>query len=297
MGKMLYLAGRLLKAKLFGWKKPLQSVIFITDNYDLPCKYCTLPPNLHSHTKTYRQIREELKYCHTLGARFVHLDGGNPITWKDGEENINDLCLLARRTGFYSVSITTNAQASFTDCAADMIWVSIDGTKEFHNKIRGKGSFERLEENIAKSGHDRLFAEMTVSKLNYNDVHDTLLYVRESPYFHSISINFQISSKNTSNLALEQAERNKVIDLILQMKKEGYPVCNSNSELRRMKKQNFTSRCQTTDYVTADGTWYPSYVGHPQEACEKWNICLSAQLHLLLNRRIDYILSFLTFKF
>lgn len=297
MGKMLYLAARLLKAKLLGWREPLQSVIYITDNYDLPCKHSTLPSGLNSHTKTYRQIREELKYCHTLGARFVHLDGGDAITWKDGEENINDLCLLARRTGFYSVSITTNAQTPFADCAADMIWVRMDGTKEFHNKMRGKGSFERLEENIAKSGHDRLFAEMTVSKLNYSDVHDTLLYIRESPYFHSISINFHIPYKDTSNLELEQAERNKVINLILQMKKEGYPVCNSNSELRSMKKQNFASRSQATNYVSADGTWYPFCAEHPEETCEKWNIRLSTHMRFLLNRRIDSILSFLTFKF
>lgn len=297
MSKMLYLAGWFLKAKLLGWRRPLQSVIYITDHCNLKCKHCTLPSVACPHTKSYRQVREELEYCYMLGARFVHFGGGEPTEWKDGEENINDLCLLARRIGFYSVSITTNAQKPLINCVANSIWVSMDGTKEFHNKIRGEGTFERLEENVAKSGHPRLFAKMTINKLNYEDVHDTLLYIRESPYFRSVSVNFHIPYKKTSDLALNRTERDKIIDLILKMKKEGYPISNSISGLKTMKKQAFDRQCWMTNYVAADGTWYPSCPGSAEGVCERCHIRLSAEMHNIFHMKIDSIISFLKFTF
>ena len=53
---------------------------------------------------------------------------------------MNDLCLMAREMGFYSCTITTNAQLPFDGTVADSIWVSMDGVGEAHERIRGKGT-------------------------------------------------------------------------------------------------------------------------------------------------------------
>ncbi|MEG2666948.1 MAG: radical SAM protein, partial [Bacteroidales bacterium] len=73
-----------------------------------------------------------------------------------GSYTVNDLCDLAKKIGFFSTTITTNAQLPFTQSRADSIWVSMDGTGKFHDQIRGEGAFEKMQKNIAGSAHKRL---------------------------------------------------------------------------------------------------------------------------------------------
>lgn len=55
-------------------------------------------------------------------------------------------------TGSFSCTITTNAQLPFAGSKADSIWVSLDGVNGCHEEVRGKGTFAKLEKNIAECG-------------------------------------------------------------------------------------------------------------------------------------------------
>ncbi|WP_233522793.1 radical SAM protein [Bacteroides sp. OM05-12] len=289
MNKVLYIAGWFFKAKFLGWRRPLQSVIFISDQCNLKCKHCNIRNSSNPHVKTYRQIREELEYCYMLGSRFIDIKGGEPMIWRDGEETINDLCLLARRIGFYFVTVTTNAQKPFHDNEANLIWVELDGIGDCHDAIHGEGTFERLEENVAKSGHHKLYATMTINNLNYKNVHDTILYVRESPYFQSISLNFHTPYQGTEEFMLDTDKRKEVIDMILKMKKEGYPIANSRSGLKLMKRNKFKRQCWMTNYVTADGTWYPSCPGSRFGVCDNCGFSAAVEMSSSFSFKLDAI--------
>jgi len=160
MRELIYLGTWFAKARLLGIKKPLQTVLFITDQCNLACRHCTAYKKENTTTKTCNYIREELEYSHRLGARFVDFQGGEPTLWRDGEYDLNSLIRLAKKIGFYSATITTNAQMPFAGSEADSIWVSLDGLGEYHDDIRGKGTFERLVENIATSRHPSLSVNM-----------------------------------------------------------------------------------------------------------------------------------------
>ena len=151
-------------------------------------------------SKSYEQIREELKYCHSLGSRFVDFEGGEPLLWRDGDKTVNDLCDLAHELGFYSCTITTNAQLPFAGCRADSIWVSLDGIGKYHEAVRGEGTFARLEENVAGCGHKALSVAMSVNRLNCDSVAQVLDYVKASPYIKSISFNFHTPFPGTESL-------------------------------------------------------------------------------------------------
>ena len=56
--QMTYLAWWWTRAKFFGRKKPLQSVIFISDRCNLSCKHCSVYNHKNPHNKTYAQIRK-----------------------------------------------------------------------------------------------------------------------------------------------------------------------------------------------------------------------------------------------
>ena len=72
--QLTYLGWWWVRAKFFGRKAPLQSVVFISDRCNLSCKHCTVYNHRNPITKTYAQIREELQYCYSLGSRFVDFD-------------------------------------------------------------------------------------------------------------------------------------------------------------------------------------------------------------------------------
>ena len=78
---MVYLAQWFVKARFFGIKRPLQSVVFISDKCNLACKHCSVYNYENPNIKTFEQIKQELEYCYGLGSRFVDFEGGEPFIW------------------------------------------------------------------------------------------------------------------------------------------------------------------------------------------------------------------------
>ncbi|MDR3250312.1 MAG: radical SAM protein, partial [Tannerella sp.] len=235
----LYMPWWFFKARFLGVKKPLQSVLFISDKCNLTCKHCTVYRLANPNVKSYQQIRDELIRSYRLGSRFVDFEGGEPTLWHDGDEDLNSLIRLAKGIGFYSTTITTNAQKPFTGSEADSIWVSLDGLGDYHDDIRGKGSFDRLVKNIATANHPRLSVNMVVNSRNYPSVEETVEYAESNPHIRSISLNFHTPYAGTEDLFLDWDRRREVIDLIIRKKKAGYPIMNSVSGLKLMKHNRF----------------------------------------------------------
>ncbi len=284
-----YLGWWWFRAKFFGRRKPLQSVIFVSDRCNLSCKHCSVYNHKNPLTKTYEQVKEELEYCYSLGSRFVDFEGGEPFLWSDGERNINDLCDLAHSLGFFSCTITTNAQKPFPDSHADSIWVSMDGVGEYHDRVRGQGAFERLEKNVSECGHKALSANMAINTLNVDSVAAAIEYVKNSPYFQQISLNFHTPFEGTEQLALPLEERAKVIDMIIDYKKKGYPIMNSVTGLKYMKSLKFKKACWMTNFIFTDGTRAPECAGSLTGACAVCGFCMAGEERAVMNLAHDTI--------
>ncbi len=290
VGQFIYLGWWWVRA-LFGRRKPLQSVIFISDRCNLSCRHCSVYNHSNPLSKTYAQIRAELEYCYSLGSRFVDFEGGEPFLWRDGERTVNDLCRLARAIGFFSCTITTNAQLPFDGSVADSIWVSMDGVGEYHERIRGKGSFARLESNVATCGSKHLSANMAINTLNCDSVSAAIEYVAKSPYFKSISLNFHTPFPGTEELELPHDKRLEIIDTILDYKKRGYPIMNSRSGLRKMRDNKFRKRCWMTNFIFTDGTRKSQCIGEEQGICPKCGFCMAGEESAVFELRPDTILA------
>lgn len=289
--QFIYCAFWWFKATFLKKRGPLQSVVFISDRCNLSCKHCSVYNHEAPRDKSLDQIKEELEYCYSLGSRFVDFEGGEPFLWRDGEADVNDLCRLARHIGFFSCTITTNAQKPFDGTVADSIWVSLDGKGEAHERVRGKGTFARLEENVAKCGCNKLSANMAINVLNVDAVADTIEYVKNSPYFKLISLNFHTPFPGTEQLALSQQKREEVIDLILDYKKKGYPIMNSRSGLKKMRHNNFIMRCWMTNFVFQDGTRRDQCIGEELSLCPQCGFCMAGEESAVMELRPDTILS------
>jgi MoaA/NifB/PqqE/SkfB family radical SAM enzyme len=221
----------------------------------------------------------------------VDFEGGEPLLWKDGENNLNNLILMAKETGFFSATITTNAQIPFSDSLADSIWVSLDGIGEVHDAIRGKGAFIRLEENLAQCKHPHISANMVINNLNYTNVVQTIEYVSNSPHIQSISLNFHTPYPDTEYLFLAWDKREKVIDKIIGMKKAGYPVINSLSGLRMMKYADFKRQCWISNFILVDGTRLSECAGKRANVCSQCGYGMASEMKCIFDFKWDTILS------
>ena len=291
LGQLIYLPWWWFRAKFFGRHKPLQSVVFLCDRCNLSCKHCCVYNHETPTDKSYDQLRAELEYCYSLGSRFVDFEGGEPFLWRDGDRNVNDLCRLAREIGFYSCTITTNAQKPFDGTVADSIWVSFDGVGEYHERIRGKGTFARLEENVAKCGCKALSANMAINVLNYESVGAAIEYVQASPWFKMISLNFHTPFPGTEHLALPMDKRREIIELILDYKKRGYRIMNSKSGLKKMLDNDFTMCCWMTNFIYADGTRSPQCNGAEVGICAQCGFCMAGEESSIMELRPDTVLA------
>lgn len=289
MRQLLYLSFWFLKAKFFGVKHPLQTVLFISEKCNLACRHCNVYKKDNPLIKTYQQIREELEYSYRLGSRFVDFEGGEPTIWHDGEYDLNSLIRLAKEIGFFSATVTTNAQLPFNGSEADSIWVSLDGLGKYHDEIRGKGAFERLLKNIENSGHPKLSVNMVINRLNHSSVTETIEFAKNNPHIQSISLNFHTPFVGTEELFVNWGIREEVINEIIRMKKAGYPIMNSISGLKLMKHNNFQKKCWVTNFIMPDGTRYAECQGKEAGVCDRCGFCMAGEMRSVFDLKADTI--------
>ncbi|KAA6339335.1 hypothetical protein EZS27_012721 [termite gut metagenome] len=291
MYKLAYLAWWFFKVRFLGKQQPLQTVLFISEKCNLHCRHCTVYKKENPYIKTYQQVKEELAYSYLQGSRFVDFEGGEPMIWNNGEYTINDLIRLAKKTGFFSTTVTTNAQVPFSSCEADSIWVSLDGLGAYHEDVRGKGTYERLLKNIEGSGHPKLSVNMAINRLNYLSVEDCIKFAKESPYIRSISLNFHTPYAGTEDLFIDWKTRGEIIDKIIRMKKEGYPIMNSVSGLRLMKTNKFPKQCWVSNFIMADGSRLAECQGKSASVCDRCGLCMAGEMRSIFTFKPDTILA------
>ena len=102
----VYLAQWFVRARFFGRRAPLQTVLFITDKCNLRCKHCSVYGSAGYKQRSFEDIVADMRYSYELGSRFIDLEGGEPTLWKEGDRNINDLIDAALEIGFFSITVT-----------------------------------------------------------------------------------------------------------------------------------------------------------------------------------------------
>ena len=290
-----YLAQWFVRARFFGRKAPLQTVLFITDKCNLRCKHCSVYGSAGYRQRTYDEIVADMQYAYAQGSRFIDLEGGEPTLWKEGDRTINDLIDKARALGFFSITVTTNAQQDFSWIHPHSIWVSMDGVGKFHDSIRGEGTFARLEENIRRSGQKHICVNMVVNSLNYESLDAAMEYVRQNPAIEQISVNFHTPYPGTEYLMLPLENKVELIDKVLAYKRKGYPIMNSYSGLRKMKKNalgqiSLGKECFVTNFIYPDGS-RGLCVGYGTEQCRQCGFCMAGEMASVFHFCPDTLLS------
>ncbi len=289
-----YLGIWFFRARFLGRKAPLQTVLFITDKCNLKCKHCSVYGVVGNQHRDFDAIVSDLQYSYNLGSRFVDIEGGEPTLWKQGDKTVNDIIDAAHQIGFFSVTITTNAQQDFSWVRADSLWVSMDGVGAAHDAIRGEGTFERLEQHIAQSHQKHLTVNMVINSLNKDSLSAAIEYAKSHSAIAQISLNFHTPFPGTEYLMLSDEDKAAALDTILRYKRKGYPIMNSRSGLKKMyphyiQTHNVGSLCWVTNFVYPNGErglcvgiqpqtlrGHVAYV--PTDTCKQCGFCMSGEM-------------------
>ena len=296
--QLFYLGFWFLRARFFGRTAPLQTVLFITDKCNLRCKHCSVYGSAGYKQRSFEDIVADMRYSYELGSRFIDLEGGEPTLWKEDGRTINDLINKALEIGFFSITVTTNAQQDFSWIHPQSIWVSMDGVCEHHNRVRGEGSFARLEENISKfkiqnSKFKNICVNMVVNALNYESLDAAMEYAKSNPAIEQISINFHTPYPGTEYLMLPTEKKVEIIDKVIAYKKKGYPIMNSLSGLKLMKRNalgeiKLGKECFVTNFIYTDGS-RGLCLGYGTEQCRVCGFCMAGEMASVWHFKPDTI--------
>jgi len=241
LGEMAYYGLYFARARLLGARRPLVGGINITSYCNLQCAHCVYAaqPIPREHL-TRGQIEGMMAMFRRQGVRVLFLQGGEPTLWHDGDYGFNDLVRDAKKQ-FSKVACVTNAILPI-DNPCDLVWISVDGSPAVHERVRGPSSYAKMAKNVAESLNPNLYANITLSKLNIDDLEACVEHIRrEMPRLKAISINFEIPYPGVEQHTLSYAERARAVERIIALRRQGYPILNSPSSLRLMLKPGWNT--------------------------------------------------------
>jgi MoaA/NifB/PqqE/SkfB family radical SAM enzyme len=267
-------------------KRPILAGLKVTHNCNLRCRHCPFWKK-EKKSLSFLQVKKSLRDLYNLGVRIVIIEGGEPFLWKDDGYDIRDVVKEAKKL-FVSVGITTNGTFPL-GIDSDVIWVSIDGLRETHNCIRGE-SFDKIIDNIKNSAHPKIYAHMTVNKVNQRELSKTVEFLSDK--VKGITIQFHYPYEDTNDeLLLSFKERSRVLDEFIKMKKDGFPVANSMACLEALKGNKWKCHQWMIASVDPDGKLTQGcYVkGRGNVSCDKCGFSTHTEISLAYSGGIESI--------
>lgn len=243
-----------IRRKIFGQRIPLLADFKLTYRCNLACISC--PFHHHAAEENGRMswnlATASLDALKHMGTLIVVFEGGEPFLWQDGRYDLHDLVDYAKRS-FPRVAVTTNGTFPL-DTRADILWVSLDGLKESQDRLRS-GSFDRVWSNLSASGHGRLFVHFTINRENRHDLRPLLKELKNIRAFSGMTVQlFYPYGQGEAPLALTDDERKAVLEDVIEMKKQGFPILNSAGALSALIGNTWHCHDDVLVNVDPDGT-------------------------------------------
>jgi len=247
--QVMHLARYYVRARFMDDKRPILAGMKLTHRCTLRCRQCPYwqrpVPDLG-----WEMIMKLLPRLREQGIRVLILEGGEPLLWKDSDRTVKDIVREARKH-FFCVGVTTNGTLPL-DVGADILWVSIDGLRETHDRLRGE-SFNRIIDNIRSSKHPKIFANITINRINHREIPALVRFL--APLVRGITIQFFYPYPESEDLLLTWEERAEILDKLIKLKKVGYPVSDSIPALEKLKQNTWVCEPWMIANIEPDGSF------------------------------------------
>ena len=240
-----------LSYRLRGRITPVLAGYKITNRCNLRCTHCPYWKRVGMETDFAGAV-DTMERLREMGVRILILEGGEPLLWSDGMITIRDVIAQAHEL-FECVCMTTNGLLPWGELPLDRVWVSLDGPPSVNNAIRGNGTFERVWENLEVEGKGKAFISTTISTENAESVPELIRMLKGR--VAGVTVQFYYPYDGLPDPRFITAEdRAPILDEMMRLKREGFPVANSFSSLEDLKKRRWTCEDRLLANAEPDGT-------------------------------------------
>lgn len=280
-----------VKTKI-GIRDSLVNTMIINYECNLRCKHCSIVAHVDQlpkpHSISYENAVREMREHFERGARILFFEGGEPTMWKDDGLTLRDLIAAGRDIGYFVIGYTTNGTREIVE-ESDVVSISIDGPREVHDEVRGDGSFDRMMENLAKTSHPNVFANMVVTRMNKDKVRETVEEVARNSRIKGIMLNFL--TPPPYEIALEPGEKREVVRIALEMKGQGMPILNTDRALTDLLEEDWEERCPdwVSAFVMPDGSKALGCPLRHTESCKECGFNAVREYRLIVKGNLETI--------
>jgi MoaA/NifB/PqqE/SkfB family radical SAM enzyme len=225
-----------------GKARPVFMYLHLTNRCNLNCSYCYANVDNRFHDSSVKDLSTEqwvklIDDSSRMGARYFHLYGGEPLVRNDIDQLI-DHCLARGAL----VEIMTNGHYVPKKIEklkrVHSICLSIDGSEEENDKVRGKGNYAAVKEAVRICKENRLHVRMhaTINAFNLSDPEYLPKLAREWGTTISYSMphipeRTEMSVVDHATVTVQDVEILAFLKKIKQMKLDGYPIDNTLESL------------------------------------------------------------------
>jgi MoaA/NifB/PqqE/SkfB family radical SAM enzyme len=251
--------------RLLGRKSPFQMTLSLTNRCNFLCDYCTIPLKRQDEM-TAAEWCELIDEFRAGGMGRVSLMGGEPLLRKDVGEIIDHL----NAVGVHAAMNTNGwlvAERIDDVCKLDLVSISLDGPEAVHDGQRRKGSYRRVIDALERlRRRDRPVVTMTVvTASGIDNVRHALEVARDlgiRAYFQLVhDADGDVDKPVAPEISAQRVAA--LMDELIDLKTQGYPVGNSFSILRAQREHRHIGSCADCyagsyyGYVFSDGTVAP----------------------------------------
>ena len=199
---------------LYKWlltKQHTTAAIDITHRCNLKCVHCYWWKEDHPPELNDREMIAFMKGLRAKGLRAAILYGGEPTLRPE-------MCRTAGRI-FDSTLAFTNGTNGFPELENGQWILSLDGSKDVNDRLRGKGVYDLAVENLFGASLPPI-VHMTVTRLNQDSIED---FVKEMMGLPVKGVGFSFytpdQGPDDTDLFIPLAERNRLVMHIVSLRK------------------------------------------------------------------------------
>jgi MoaA/NifB/PqqE/SkfB family radical SAM enzyme len=272
-------------------RDPIIGSLILTDRCNLACRHCAVA-NLRRLDYPFATVQRDLRRLRAQGVRILLLYGGEPMLWHDGPLTLRDVIAEARTIGFGWVGVVTNGTRGVDLPEADLVLVSLDGTREHHDAIRGH-NHDLVLANIEAAGTANLCLYMAVNRVNFDDVEFVAQLAARLPTVRRVSYNIHTPYPGTEALSLSTEQRRDVCERIAALIRDGYPVLNLAAALPRIADGSAPRPCPQCVIVEDGEEWTCGRCIEIPGLCEQCGFFFASELSLLFRGNPRVVLELL----
>lgn len=208
----------LTKFDLFGKPKGAIGAIDITNRCNLRCKHCYF----YAHDYEERPELSDEEWIEKLEAL---KDTDFPFyqcSWVGGEPLLRKDLVERGMKYFKSNLIATNGTIELPNWPDVNFYISVDGKKDMHDAIRGKGCYEKIQKH-ANRPELKIHVSMVINKMNYQDIKYFIEEWKDRGVRGCLfQIHTPIKGLKNDDLWPGWQLRDEILDTLLRLKEEKY---------------------------------------------------------------------------